>query len=359
MDCLYQGETMTNTQRYSLWQNDFVSQVNENTFVVKNRFTGALMIKRFLSADSYPVMKKISEISCVNLMTIYDVDLVENRCVCLCEYIEGMSLFDAVKRYGTYNTKQAENILLAVINGLSSLHKCGIVHRDIKPENVMINKYGIVKIIDYDISRVEKERKSKDTEILGTVGYASPEQFGFSQTDEKADIYSCGVLLNFLLTGKLVNEQLHRGKYQNVILRCVEIDKDKRYKNVDELKKALLGEYVSDRKIRPLFGFRSKHIFPKIVTTLAMIVYFIMLSYYIYAFITQDAGIRSNPIAIQIRDFFVLFVLFTALPYILFGDIGRISYRLCPNNHQKGRYIEIALAVLSLAVGFLILIFSV
>lgn len=346
---------MTDTQKFALWQNDEISKLNNNTFVVRNRASGQLMIKRVLSKDSFEVMQKVSRISCKYLMKVFDVSVIDNRCVCLCEYIDGIPLCDRVERYGTYTEKETKAIMLSVCDGLSALHYNGIVHRDIKPENIMIDLNGNVKIIDYDISREVKRGANQDTEILGTVGYASPEQFGFSQTDDKADIYSCGVLMNFLLTGKLINEEIYQGFFTPIIEKCTEIDKDKRYINISQLKSAILGKKTDDRKYRPLPGFRGKSVLLKIFMTVILSCYFLFEFYYIYAMITQDAGVSSDPLYIQICNFLIIFVFFTGLPYILFGDVGRLSRKLCKKDEEKGRYIEKALGILSIVIGVVIL----
>ena len=78
-----------------------------------------------------------------------------------------------------------------------------------------------------------------DTHILGTKGYAPPEQFGFEQTDCRSDIYSVGVMLNVLTTGKHIKEELNEGKLKGIIKKCTNISPDNRYSNVKELKKAL------------------------------------------------------------------------------------------------------------------------
>ena len=100
-----------------------------------------------------------------------------------------------------------------------------------KPENVIIRGDEAV-LIDFDASRIVKEDQRADTVVLGTTGYAAPEQYGISQTDGRADIYSLGVLLNIMLTGKHPSMELAPGKLGRIVQRCTQINPKKRYKNV-------------------------------------------------------------------------------------------------------------------------------
>ena len=96
-----------------------------------------------------------------------------------------------------------------------------------------------MKLIDFDASRFFKKGQSKDTVIIGTAGYAAPEQLGFAQSDERTDIFALGVLMNVMLTGEHPTNKLYKGKLRKVIEKCIQLDPQKRYKNVEELKKIL------------------------------------------------------------------------------------------------------------------------
>ena len=181
---------------------------------------------------------------------------------------------------------------------------------------------------EISISRLIKPEQRKDTTVLGTAGYASPEQFGFTQTNGKTDIYACGVLLNYLLTGKLPNEQLHQGPLTTVIQQCIEIDENKRFASADELKKVLQGKKINRRRpFRPLPGFRSKHVFPKIITVFFYIVWIFMLFVYINGFPMIMSSSLKNIIQ-QLILMADIMVFWSALPYLLFGDVFRMSERI-------------------------------
>lgn len=341
-----------------LWDFSLVSQIRKNLDLVQNKFTRQLMVRRISPAADYPVLQTLCRIKHRNLMEIYDVKTQDGVCISLCEYINGMTLDMRVEYYQPFDIRSAKDILCQICDGLSQLHINGIVHRDIKPGNVMITDEGTVKIIDYSISRLIKPEQRKDTTVLGTAGYASPEQFGFTQTNGKTDIYACGVLLNYLLTGKLPNEQLHQGPLTTVIQQCIEIDENKRFASADELKKVLQGKKINRRRpFRPLPGFRSKHVFPKIITVFFYIVWIFMLFVYINGFPMIMSSSLKNIIQ-QLILMADIMVFWSALPYLLFGDVFRMSERINPDNPRNGKYVLRILGTASIILGFVLIFVS-
>ena len=149
-------------------------------------------------------------------------------------YFDGMNVSDVIKA-GLYDYKKGAGVITRVCSALSVLHENGFVHRDVKPENVIIANDGTVKLIDFDACRSYDSGKTADTQILGTVGYAPPEQYGIYQTDKRSDIYSVGVLLNVMLTGKHPSEYLARGKAGRIITKCTSISPELRYPDVKNL----------------------------------------------------------------------------------------------------------------------------
>lgn len=341
-----------------LWDFSLVSQIRKNLDLVQNKFTRQLMVRRISPAADYPVLQTLCRIKHRNLMEIYDVKTQDGVCISLCEYINGMTLDMRIEYYQPFDIRSAKQILCQICDGLSQLHINGIVHRDIKPGNVMITDDGTVKIIDYSISRLIKPEQRKDTTVLGTAGYASPEQFGFTQTNGKTDIYACGVLLNYLLTGKLPNEQLHQGPLTTVIQQCIEIDENKRFASADELKKVLQGKKINRRRpFRPLPGFRSKHVFPKIITVFFYTVWIFMLFVYINGFPMIMSSSLKNIIQ-QLILMADIMVFWSALPYLLFGDVFRMSERINPDNPRNGKYVLRILGTASIILGFVLIFVS-
>ena len=112
------------------------------------------------------------------------------------------------------------------------------VHRDIKPENVIL-RGGDAVLIDFDAARIHKPQAETDTQVLGTTGFAAPEQYGLGQSDARTDIYSLGVLMNVMLTGQHPSKKLAEGRIGRIIQRCTQVNPAKRYQTVLHLMEVL------------------------------------------------------------------------------------------------------------------------
>lgn len=184
------------------------------------------------------VYKVLNGISYVNLPQVYAVSKNNKKITVLEEFISGVTVADILVN-GLYNEQGVRKVIKSLCDALTVLHNNGIVHRDIKPENIIIADDGTVKLIDFDAARIFKNGQSKDTKIIGTAGYAAPEQFGLAQSDERTDIFAVGVLMNVMLTGEHPSKKLYKGKLTKIIEKCIQLDPQKRYKSAEELKKYL------------------------------------------------------------------------------------------------------------------------
>lgn len=318
-------------EKLILWQFREIGQFNENTIVVFNDYLNRQMILKILPRENTPVLTEIMNIKHPNLMEIYDV--VDNgiNCSCLCEFVVGSTLEQVVRSKGGVEPKLAEKWMGQLCDGVSKLHQFKIIHRDITPSNVMVDYSGNIKLIDFNISREKKKDAKRDTTVLGTAGYASPEQFGFTQTGEGADIYAMGVLLNYLLTAKMPNEKLCTGKYVNIVKKATQIRAEDRYSSVLEFKKALkskTGEKLPllDRILLNTPGFRSNKTSHKVTAVIFYILYFI----WFYNGLTY--AIRFGDYGAFVNGCFA----FTAIPFVCFFDVGNIS-RFLGKGSQNSR----------------------
>ncbi len=192
--------------------------------LLQNKQNGTRFIFRHYQGSG-EVYRKLLSVSCRNLPKIMEAAEQDGMVAVLEEYIQGDSLAFLLAG-ACFTPAEARKITFQLCNALWVLHSLGAVHRDIKPENVIA-------------SRIFKSEISHDTQILGTTGYAAPEQYGITQTDERADIYSLGVLLNIMLTGKHPSKELANGKLGHIVQKCTMVNPKKRYKSVLYLMEAL------------------------------------------------------------------------------------------------------------------------
>lgn len=148
------------------------------------------------------------------------------------EFIVGETLTSYIKR-NSVSREERLNIIDEVCKGLEFLHNAPtpIIHRDIKPDNIMVDKFGITRILDYDAAKTYKEGRSRDTVLIGTEGNAAPEQYGFGQSDPRTDVYGVGKLIIWLFPGD--------PELTKVAQKANMIDPDKRYQTIAELRSAL------------------------------------------------------------------------------------------------------------------------
>lgn len=157
------------------------------------------------------------------------------------EYISGQTLRSILENGNLFAETDAVRIIEELCGILKNLHGADppIIHRDIKPDNIMVTPDGSIRLLDMDAARLVRDKKSADTDLIGTVGYAAPEQYGFGTSDERTDIYSLGVVLCELVTGHFAKERMPVGRLGKIIRKCTQIDPANRYKNVQELQIAL------------------------------------------------------------------------------------------------------------------------
>lgn len=166
------------------------------------------------------------------------------------EFINGMTLGDYLKEH-ELTLQDVLNILIRLCNILQPLHACtpSLIHRDIKPSNIMIDLNGNPILLDFDAMKVYNTSADRDTVLLGTAGYAAPEQYGFGQSDHRTDIYSLGILAREM--GEVLSaegadaftDQKTEEHYRRIVEKCIRIDPEDRYQSVEELRKQLEALY--------------------------------------------------------------------------------------------------------------------
>ena len=155
--------------------------------------------RRRFNAES----QAVAQLSHPNIVSVYDVSRGGDTEYIVMELIDGITLKQYMEKRGQLNWRESLHFITQIMRGLSHAHSRGIVHRDIKPQNIMVLRDGSVKVADFGIACLENSAQTLTQEALGSVHYISPEQARGDRTDARSDIYSAGVVLYEMLTGRL------------------------------------------------------------------------------------------------------------------------------------------------------------
>ena len=167
--------------------------------ILKTEYAGSEEFLRRFRNES----KAIALLSHPNIVKIYDVGFTNKVQFIVMEYVDGITLSDYIEQQGVLKWRDAVHFTVQVLKALQHAHDRGIVHRDIKSSNIMLLRDGTIKVMDFGIARFNRENnKTVSEKTIGSVHYISPEQARGDITDERSDIYSVGVALYEMLTGK-------------------------------------------------------------------------------------------------------------------------------------------------------------
>lgn len=240
--------------------------------ILKTEFAGSDEFLRRFRNES----KAIALLSHPNIVKIYDVGFTEKVQFIVMEYVDGITLTDYIEQQSVLKWRDSVHFVVQILKALQHAHDRGIVHRDVKSQNVMLLSDGTIKVMDFGIARFNRENnKTMSEKTIGSVHYISPEQARGDITDERSDIYSVGVALYEMVTGKKpfdgdtpvsialmhmqstpkkpteLNSTIPEGLEQ-IILRAMQKEPNQRYqtagemiKDLEELKKnpAIIFEY--------------------------------------------------------------------------------------------------------------------
>jgi hypothetical protein len=191
---------------------------------------------------------------------VWGVEREDDGCVVTRqEYVEGETLEAKVREHGALGGTEACAIALDILDGLAALHARGILHRDVTPANVVLSDRGAV-LIDLGIARRQDPDAGHDTRVLGTWGYAAPEQFGFAATDERSDVYAAGRVLLFMLSGRAPEDvdadavsilRANLPCVMDAVDRMCAFEPGKRYQSAVEAAKALRIARAADGLVAP------------------------------------------------------------------------------------------------------------
>ncbi|MFV0393831.1 MAG: serine/threonine-protein kinase [Coprobacillaceae bacterium] len=315
-----------------------IAVIDKNWRILKHRKTGVLYLLKQLNRYDITLFEYLKENPHPNIVRIEDYYKENDILWVIEEYLQGQTLEFFLQERTTLTEGEVIRIITEVCLGLQHLHNLPIpiIHRDIKLANIMIDQYMHITIIDFDVSRFYKQETNMDTTILGTEGYAAPEQFGFTQTDQRSDIYSVGIVMNYLLTGLHLKEFVYEGRLGEIIKKSTNFDPTNRYHNMEmflsDLHRTKTVEIKKKGTSTPFWvlpGFRTKKIPKMIVALFGYVLCFNSVTTYVSKYTNETM------IAID----YVLRTLILISLIILYTDYLKIQSHLeffsSPKTHMK------------------------
>jgi serine/threonine protein kinase/Flp pilus assembly protein TadD len=288
------------------------------------------LIKPEIAADKKTIerfrneLKTARDISHKNICRMYDLNKEEGSYYITMEYVSGEDLRSFIRRSKQLAIGTAISIANQVCEGLAEAHRLGVVHRDLKPSNIMIDKDGNARIMDFGIARSLKEKGITGAGVMiGTPEYMSPEQVEGKEIDQRSDIYSLGVILYEMVTGRVpfegdtaltiavkhkteepqdpreFNTQLSED-LTRVILRCLEKEKDRRYQSAGEVRAELTnieeGIPTTEKKIPERKPLTSREITvqlspKKLLVPVAIVIALVIVAVIIWRILPQKETI--------------------------------------------------------------------
>ena len=204
--------------------------------VMRHKKSGTRYVFRRYSGSG-EVYRRLLPVLCPHLPQIMEAAEQDGQTAVLEEYVQGDTLAELLMG-ARLTEREARQVTMQLCQALHVLHSMGAVHRDVKPENVILRGSDAV-LIDFDAARIYKDESESDTQVLGTTGFAAPEQYGIFQSDERADIFSLGVLLNIMLTGKHPSREMAAGKMGRIVRKCTMTAPEQRYQSARALMEVL------------------------------------------------------------------------------------------------------------------------
>ena len=225
--------------RLSLSYYKEVATINEQRGItlVQDIRTGRIFVKKVLGIYNPGIYHYLRSHPIPHTPRIYEIYEENNILTVIEEYISGDTLSQLLEHGYQFTNDQIRNIAGRLCVILMAFHNATppIIHRDIKPSNVILTPSGEIFLLDFNAAKYHTETKSEDTTLLGTKGYAAPEQYGFGISTVQTDIYALGMLLNTLVLGTFSQTAAEGNEFTPLIRKCTRLDAQERYKNVEQI----------------------------------------------------------------------------------------------------------------------------
>lgn len=329
-----------------------------NIYIVQHIKTHKIYIKKTMSVYNKEIYNYLKNHHIPHTPRIYEIYEEEGTLTIIEEYISGDTIEQLLDSGISFDEGQIRKMLIQLCIIVSKFHNCSpsIIHRDIKPSNIIISPSGDLYLLDFNAAKFQNDENREDTVLLGTKGYAAPEQYGFGSSTIQTDIYSIGMLLNTIVNGSFSMNVHTNSIYSQVIQTCTQLNPSERYPNIDALLHTLEVNTVSkveakkwQRFLPP--GFRE-------LSPVSMI--FSSIGYFFIFWICLSLQVKdSTPISLYIERIFCLLmflsIIFCSANYL---NIQRL-FPPCRTQNKIMKILAVVLLDVLIFIAFIILMSAI
>lgn len=335
-----------------------IAVINEshNIYLVQHQETKQIFVKKILDVYNADIYERLYSNPIVGTPKIIDYVKEDDKLIVIEEFISGTSLQEKMEKR-ELDLGSIMSIIQDISDILEKLHfqNPAIIHRDIKPSNIIITNYNRAVLLDFNAAKFHSTQALEDTVLLGTHGYAAPEQYGFGSSSPQTDIYSLGILLREMMNSIYESSP----KMDAIIRKCTQMNPEERYANIREFRKdidALVHPEKEQKESKNLHkyllpGFRTKTPWKMLLAATS------------YLFLTWLC------ITIEIKDTYGLFLwierlfLYSIMLFWIFGSFNYLDVQravpLCKFKNPIIRGIGIAILLGSVTFCLLIIMFLI
>ncbi len=341
---------MTLEQAYALSCFTPIGSLGPGLTLVRHSHTGVLGVRKQLQVYDLAVYSTLQAHPVAQVPKILAMGEENGTLTVVEEYINGTTLAALLQTQGPQPPARVQDLGRALCRILAQLHsqQPPVVHRDIKPENLLLDQNGRLWLLDFNVAKHHRPGQGRDTHLLGTEGFAAPEQYGFGASGPAADVYAVGVVLNCLLTGELPTLAPAAGPLAPVIARCLSMEPADR-PTATELERLLARPAPAGRTRRQLLppGFRTGKVWKML---LALLGYGLIFAY--------DFSVEYDNTDILTLAMYRVALLGIHLSLVAYwADYLGLRRRLCP---WKSRWVRALMGIvysLAIVVGWLAFVF--
>ncbi len=346
-------------QRLSISYYKTIATINSEhkIYLVQHQETKKIFIKKILDVYNINIYNQLLTHPILGTPTIYEIYEENNQLIVIEQYISGCSLQEKINSH-SITIDDIYHYALELCSILEIMHSFvpPIVHRDIKPSNILITDYNHLVLLDFNAAKYYTTNSDTDTVLLGTQGYAAPEQYGFGTSSPKTDIYTFGILLKELsMSLSNVPKELTQ-----LIMKCIQLNPDDRYNSIAEIKTIIENIQSNTFQSTTQFTTLSSYFLPGFRTLKAWKMLIATPIYLFILWLSFSLQVENTyGLALWIERFFCMLIFLS----IIFGCFNYLDIQswvpLCKSKNKLIHYIGIILLDIMLVSSLFIIMFLI